>query len=238
MCGRKVDPDEAAMEREWRIDRRNLPQRLARSFNVAPTMQVPIIIRAADGATELFRARWGLVPGWWSKPELPALTFNARSEEAAGKATWAPSLKSMRCLMPSLGWYEWNETERVRSGRRMVNQPYYLHCPDSEVVAIAGLWAVLERGEEPPLASCALLTKAAAPSVARIHHRMPVVLKREHCAAWLDPRTPGDEVQAIIADARQDITGHRVSLAVNDTGNDYPELLAEVEPPSQGALDF
>lgn len=238
MCGRKVDPDEAAIEREWRIDRRNLPRRLERVYNVAPTMQVPIIVRAADGASELCSARWGLVPSWWTKPELPALTFNARSEEAAEKATWAASLKAQRCLMPSLGWFEWNETERVRSGRRMVNQPYYLYCPDTEVVAIAGLWAIHARGAQQALTSCALLTKGAAPSIGHIHHRMPVVLKREHYAAWLDPRTPEDEVQGIIADAREDLKGHRVSLAVNEVGNDYPELLDEVGPVAQGAFDF
>ena len=72
-----------------------------------------MVLRAEDGQRELHPARWGLVPEWWQKPEPPALTFNARSEEAADKPTWRASLRSARCLMPARGWFEWNEKETV-----------------------------------------------------------------------------------------------------------------------------
>ena len=45
--------------------------------------------------------------------------------------------------------------------------------------------------------SCALLSKAAAPGIVHIHDRMPVVITPEHFDAWLDPNTPGPDVQAI-----------------------------------------
>ena len=69
--------------------------------------------RAKDGAVELQSARWGLVPAWRNKDAPPAMTFNARAEEAAQKPTWRDSLKSARGLMPARGWYEWRRNERT-----------------------------------------------------------------------------------------------------------------------------
>jgi putative SOS response-associated peptidase YedK len=104
MCGRYVDPDEAALERLWKIDRRNWNPFNPPRFNVAPTLQVPMIVRATDDATELLGARWGMIPHWWKKDTLPPSTFNARSEEAADKPMWRTALLSSRCIMPARGW--------------------------------------------------------------------------------------------------------------------------------------
>ena len=51
MCGRYVSPEEAAIEREYHIDRTNSRLRLdaeidrafLQSFNVAPTHNVPVV---------------------------------------------------------------------------------------------------------------------------------------------------------------------------------------------------
>lgn len=236
MCGRYVPPDEAAMERSWRIDRRNWPGWITPRFNVAPTSIVPIIRRADDGAIELLGARWGLIPSWWKKDAPPTLTFNARSEDAAEKPTWRSSLRTMRCLMPARGWYEWNERQTVRndSGRR-VKQPYFIGSPASELIAFAALWSIWRRPEGEPLISCALLSTTAAPPIAHIHHRMPVVLAPEHYAAWLDAASSPPEVARLIAAARQDLAGYPVSPRVGDTRNDSPELLQPIVVPTGGA---
>lgn len=226
MCGRYVSPDEAALERAWQIDRRNWPGWIKPHFNVAPTTMVPVLVRAGDGALVLTAARWGLIPAWWKKPVPPNLTFNARSEEAASKPTWRQSLRSMRCLMPALGWYEWNAHQMVTgaSGRK-VKQPYYIASPNSEVIAFAGLWSLWDRPDADTVMSCALLSRAAAPAIAEIHPRMPVVLHPRQFAAWLDPATPADKVERMIAEARSDFTAYPVSTRVNNTRNDSPDLL-------------
>ena len=54
---------------------------------------------------------------------------------------------------------------------------------------------------------------------------MPVVLKQEHYDAWVDPKTSGQRVQKIISDALDGFTGYPVSTEVNNTRNDFPELL-------------
>ena len=104
MCGRFAIPSEAAVSKILIIDRWNWHWAEPR-YNVAPTTNVPIVVKADDALVELNGARWGLIPHWWKKDAPPSLTFNARSEEAAVKPTWRHSIRKLRCLMPVRGWY-------------------------------------------------------------------------------------------------------------------------------------
>lgn len=117
MCGRYVAPDVGDLERHWHLGRHN-NNWATRLYNVAPTTQVPMLGLNDQGLIEVYAARWGFIPSWWSKPKPPNLTFNARSEEAHQKPMWRQALKGARCLMPALGWYEWCETEPVKKRKR------------------------------------------------------------------------------------------------------------------------
>lgn len=225
MCGRYVDPKEADDERLWHIGRHN-SNPFQQRFNVAPTMQVAAVLLASDGLLELNAARWGLVPHWWKKPTLPSLSFNARSEEAAEKPMWRESLARRRCLMPARGWFEWCEHQKaVSPSGKPCNQPYFLFCPDEPAIAFAGLWSTWTRADGSVLLSCALMTKEAAPSIAGIHHRMPVVLPREHYSDWLNPANGTTQALELIHTAREDLDGYPVSTRVNSVRNDSPDLL-------------
>jgi len=229
MCGRYVTPDEAALERSWTLDRRN-SNPFRQSFNVAPTSIVPIVRRAEEGTYALSTARWGLIPHWWSKATPPPLTFNARSEDAATKPMWREAFRHRRCLMPARGWYEWNARELVHAGGkgRPVKQPYYIHCAQSPVIAFAGLMANWRAPDGERVASCALLSRDAAPVIAHIHDRMPVVRGPEAFAAWLDPDRGVEELKELVAGARGDFIGHRVSTRVNSARSDSPDLVQDV----------
>jgi putative SOS response-associated peptidase YedK len=208
-----VTPDEAALERFWTLDRRHWNP-LAGGFNVAPTSIVPIIERAADGGYDLAAARWGLVPHWWNREKLPSATFNARSEEVASKPMWRDSYRHRRCLMPALGWYEWQarEPQPGSTPRRAPKQPFYVRSDATPVVAFAGLTAVWRAAEgDSWLVSCALLTRPAAPVLGHIHDRMPVVLPPAGFAAWLAPDTSIAELDELLRTAREDFTAQPVS---------------------------
>ena len=128
--------------------------------------------------------------------------------------------------MPARGWYEWNENEQVRNeAGRKVKQPYFISLPDADFMAFAGLWAAWQAPDGSQVLSCALMSKTAAPSIAHIHDRMPVVLKPGHFDAWLDPKTQGQEVQDALSDVLTGFLSHPVSTMVNNTRNDFPELL-------------
>ncbi|MOA08261.1 putative SOS response-associated peptidase YedK [compost metagenome] len=146
---------------------------------------------------------------------------------------WRQSLRFQRCLMPAMGWYEWNERQQVRSrSGRLVKQPYYHHAVGDEVMAIAGLWSTWTGPEGQDVVSCALLTKEAAPSISYVHHRMPVILHPEQFTLWLNPETKADQVLEAVALCREDFVAYPVSTEVGNTKNDYAELLepVEVEP--------
>jgi putative SOS response-associated peptidase YedK len=232
MCGRYASPDKEAIIMRWPKVHCGCGAEWTPSHNVAPTAQVPIVVLAEDGGEELRAARWGLIPPWWQKSAPPSMTFNARSEDAAQKPTWRDSLRAARCWMPARGWYEWNRNEpALDAAGRGTGQPYFLFRPGKPVLAFAGIWATWQRPGTGTVVSCALLSKKAAPGIARIHPRMPVVLRPESQSRWLDPAIPPDEIQSILADACMDLDAYPVSTRVNNARNDFPELMEKIQPP-------
>ncbi len=163
---------------------------------LAPTDRVPIVIQQPGTPAQLIHARWGFIPHWWNKPELPRLSFNARSEEAANKPMWRDALRATRCLIPATTWYEWQHLHgATAAGRRPAVQkiPHGLQPrPGADGATrgfmFAGLWSLWRAREDAePMATCVILTTAASAEVEAVHDRMPVVLAPAAWRAWLDP---------------------------------------------------
>jgi putative SOS response-associated peptidase YedK len=126
---------------------------------------------------------------WWKlwvrgePAKFPAI--NARVEGLVGSGAWSGPLKSRRGLVPATEYYE--------KGHRFA-------LPDEPkgLFAFAGLWTVTkapdpETGEEQWMVSYAIVTQPAAPHIASIHDRMPLILPRELYDEWLDPTRLGDQ---------------------------------------------
>jgi len=180
MCGRFVSRDQAELEREYNIKVRNPFERV---YNAAPTMSLPIIRLAPGGGTperEACAMRWGLIPSWWSQPNLPTATINARSEEALVKPMWRAALRQTRCLVPALGWYEWQSTPNGKA-------PHFIRAPNKVGLSFAGLWSEWKDPAGEAKLSFAILTKAAAPALLAVHSRMPVVLAPATWDSWMAP---------------------------------------------------
>lgn len=224
MCGRFVPPEEAAVERHYQLHFDWADW--FRKFNTAPTATVPMVY-APDGAEMAGAlARWGLIPPWHRDEKPPATTFNARSEEAAEKPMWRQGYRSQRCLIPAEGWYEWCEGEMVPGAAgKKVRAPYFLHRPGQEVISFAGLWSRWRAPDGVELLSCAVLTKAASPSVAPVHHRMPVVLEPSRYAAWLSPKATPADVASLVDGSVGDFEAYRVGTAVGNVRNESPDLI-------------
>lgn len=220
MCGRYVLPEDEALRAFGPFPGGCCRCAFRPRFNVPPTAQVPIVV-AVPAGRQLRSARWGLVPGWWTKETPPPRAFNARAEDAAEKPFWRDAWRTGRCLLPARGWYEWRAGETPRAAK----QPFFIACPAAPVFAFAGLWSLRETPGAESAASCAVLTKDAAPSLAFIHPRMPVVLTPEQIAAWLDPATPVADLAGLVAAARADFAAVPVGPRVNDVRNDDAGLL-------------
>lgn len=173
---------------------------------LAPTDAVPIVIQQPGAPPRLVSARWGFVPHWWSKPELPRLSFNARSEEAAAKPMWRDALRASRCLVPATHWIEWQH----RQGAKI---PHQLRPEGGRGFMFAGLWSLWRpRPDAGPMATCVILTTAPSEGVAAVHDRMPVVLAPAVWRAWLDPQTGTAEAQALL---REHAVGALFAVAVS-----------------------
>jgi putative SOS response-associated peptidase YedK len=169
----------------------DLPFTLPRP-NVAPTDFIPLV-RRDGGPVGVEVARWGFPATWMArqgKDPFSRPLVNAKSEEAAGKPTWRRSLRERRGLVPMSAFIEWK-----REGRK--RWPLRFHREDGAPLAVAALWGDFTRGED-RVRCVSLLTTAASAPVSRIHDRMPVILPEAAHAAWLDPETPAETVQALM----------------------------------------
>lgn len=190
----------------------NLPPR----YNAAPLQELPIIIKNRMGM-----ARWGFVPEWAAGDDksMAAKMINARSETVAEKPSFRASwTHARRCLIPASGFYEWRKDET--SG---VNQPYYIYNEQQECMAFAGLWA--KNGD---LVTFTILTKEADGGIARLHHRMPVMLSLAQTADWF----AADERGAVNLIARASgaaLSYHAVGPDVGKVAHDHDGLIRDVK---------
>jgi len=236
MCGRFVSPDQRDLEKLFHV--RGTPDLFQRSYNVAPTMPVPMVyLDRHEHERKLTLARWGLVPFCWKDVKPPGHTFNTRLEEASTKPMWRKAFRSGRCIVPASGWYEWQEREVVDQATgelRKYKQPFFMHLPDKRPLGFAGLMAwTRAKDADDWIASCSIITAAASGVAADVHHRMPVVLAEEAHERWLDPALDDpEEIAALIANHNLAgaIVTHAVSTRVNASKADDPLLLEPVNP--------
>ena len=142
---------------------------------IRPTMKAPVLLPSADGPTaELL---------FWGFRMPKSLVINARAETAAEKPLFRESVRSMRCVIPSSGFYEWDAEKRK----------YLFTLPGKAELYMAGLYAI----RDDILCFC-ILTTAANESMRDVHDRMPLILTREQISPWLSkPEAADDVLQSI-----------------------------------------
>jgi putative SOS response-associated peptidase YedK len=232
MCGRytlRVTGDELAERFDAKLRAEFEP-----TYNAAPRQNLPVVREDAENGNDahaIDNLRWGLVPSWADDDKEG--NINARAETVAEKPSFAEAYEKRRCLVPADGFYEWTE-----------EGPWYVEF--ERVVALAGIWErwVPEtrqaglgsfedesdgarkdsRGRD-ELESFAILTTEPNEKVARLHHRMAVVLGGDEENRWLDGTLGAEELGP--RDESADV--RRVSERVNSPENDDASLVAGVE---------
>jgi putative SOS response-associated peptidase YedK len=124
--------------------------------------------------------RWGLIPGWWSKPlkDTRLATFNAPAETVATKPMFRDAFKSKRCLIPARGYFEWHDAPDGKP-------PYYFTRPDAQPITFAGLWSSWKDSEAGSnLLSCTMVISEQNKFVTAVHDRMPVILEAKDFEQW------------------------------------------------------
>jgi putative SOS response-associated peptidase YedK len=179
---------------------------------------VPVII--ANSPRRIVLMRWGLIPHWAKDEKTAYKMINARVETLTQRPAFRGLLSHHRCLVPASGFYEWQGEGRDKT-------PYYIHPEGQPYLAFAGLYDVWmnPRGEE--LYTFTVITTEADPFMARLHHRMPVVLDRDLEDDWLDPEitSPSEVLGMLERSAGLPLDAYPVSRMVNKPSVDGQELI-------------
>lgn len=165
MCGRYYVDEETAKEIERIV--RNLDKRLKETpkyGEIYPTNNVMVLQADNDNAI-LCDMIWGF-PQYQGK----GVIFNARSETALEKRTFATSTKQRRCIIPAKGFYEWDKDKNKISFER----------PDRQLMFFAGIWNTYSLDRR-----CVILTTDANDSMEKVHDRMPLILEMSEMDTWL-----------------------------------------------------
>ena len=225
MCGRFTQRFSWAQVHAFLSLLRTPPQNLRPRYNVAPGQRAGIV--RDDGSGRRFESlRWGLVPAWAKDPRMGYKCINARAETAHSKPAFRAAFGKRRCLVPVDAFYEWTGKGR---GQR---EAWLIERPDGALFALAGLWerwqvregaaltgelAALSPGDA--VETFTVLTTDAHPTLASLHHRMPVIVAPGDFEAWLGG---GNVALAPVGG----LTVRRVGTWVNNARNDDPRCVA------------
>lgn len=189
----------------------------APNYNRAPSQKAPVLI-AQQNDICVRELTWGLVPAWATSTQKLTPSVNARVETAPEKPSFRDSWKHRRCLIPSSGYYEWQQYAR--------KQPYFIRPAETRILMYAGIW---DYNEKLGLASYCILTQPAQGPIAHIHDRMPVMLSPKLLREWLHCMSD-DAVQLVRELMPPKLDFYPVSLAVGNVRNQGSELITEVVP--------
>jgi putative SOS response-associated peptidase YedK len=189
--------------------------------------EIPAICSSEPDKIKLLK--WGLIPSWTRSIEDASIirykTFNARAESIDKKPSFSSSVRSMRCIIPVKGFFEWHH-----AGKEKI--PWYIYHHENDILSIAGLfdnW--IETKTEEMFSTFSIITTDANDLMAEIHNsarRMPVILNKTSETIWTDQSSPLDDVLHVLGPCPSEILkAHTVSPLINDRGanRNTPEVI-------------
>lgn len=224
MCGRytiTVTMEELMLY--YHIEESSSPWHQPR-YNVAPGQSIPAIVH--DGKrNRLGELKWGLVPAWADDPKIGYTMINARAETAASRPAFREPFRRKRCIVPADGFYEWMVTGRDK-------QPIRFVLKSRSLFSMAALYDTWRAPDGTKLSTCTILTTDPNDKVSPVHNRMPVILRPEDEAVWLN-RDLGDpsRLQALLKPyPSEEMEAYPVGAAVGNVRNDDASLIEPLPP--------
>jgi len=228
MCGRfTANVKKKELEEEWNLA---VPSDFRPRYNIAPSQLHPIIYGENNPEFEMFQ--WGLIAKWISMggSERPPFEtgISAPPDTQNRKPLVNTRIESLikgkmqlhtPCLIPATSWFEWLPYKERR--------PFALLPTDRKLFAFAGICHSRKLADDTFLKTFSIVTTKAADSIAKIHHRMPLVLNKELEAEWLNLKQ-GRDLNNFIENAEK--TAYKyypISRLVNKVSNDTEEVIKE-----------
>lgn len=162
-------------------------------LNLAPTEDVPVLLKTSEGAWTVRDMRWWLVPYWSDAPSAKYSMFNAKAETLGRSRAFREPFARRRCIVLASGYYEWVTVNGTKT-------PQYITPVDEPGFAFAGLWDRW-KGDDRTINSCTIVTSAAPAGMDEVHSRMPVHLTTDQVSRWIDNTTDPEELSGMLAPA-------------------------------------
>ena len=177
MCGRYsvltekeiIDIREILQQISLQIVRDDFLQYDEKPGEIKPTNKAPVIALRDDGVS-FESQRFGI-----KNVNVPGIIFNARSDTLETKYTFSRLLKAGRCVVPASEFFEWKHIDKKTSIK------HYAKDREGNILFFAGLYQDTENGRE-----FVIITKDSAGEMAKIHDRMPVILRANQIEDWLN----------------------------------------------------
>jgi putative SOS response-associated peptidase YedK len=225
LCGRvRLSSDVSEIKLVFSIPPHRPTPNFPPSWNVAPTDTLPVIrydTKAGERSLDLLR--WGLVPYWAKDLKVGFANINAKAEGIETKPAFREAFQRRRCLVPVDNFYEWAKTGTGK-------QPYAIALADRSLMALAGLWENWKSPEGEWMRSFAIVTTTPNELCARLHNRMPVVLKPEAWPVWLgEEQAEASELKDLLTPIPSDeMTCWPVSARVGNVKNNDASLIEPI----------
>jgi len=142
-------------------------------YNIPPTIPIPALLNNGN----YLYTHFGYLPSWAKSKS--SMNINARSESIYEKKTFRDSFKYRRCIIPINGFFEWAKEDKEKT-------PYFVSDIKNDYLALAGIWdEYFDVDLNMKIVTVALITCDANDKLAKIHHRMPVILEKKDFTTWL-----------------------------------------------------
>jgi putative SOS response-associated peptidase YedK len=193
----------------------NVPRR----YNAAPRQDLLIIRRnPRTGERSLEPITWGLIPSWSRDPKGGRRPINVKAETITS-SIFRDTYRLRRCIVPVDGFFEWQAT---KDGK----QPYAVAMKNGAPFGLAGLWENWKSPSGEWVRTFAVITVATNTLLARIHDRMPAILRPEDYEVWLGP--DADPRDVLVTFPSEPMRMWPISQRVNSFRNDDAALLDPV----------
>lgn len=222
MCNRYtlVDPDSAFGEiaRILGIPL-DKPQWVTKRYNIGLMQVAPTIVNRG-ARVEVLPMQFGYFPR-----ADASMINNARSETAYAKPSFKKAVVSHRCVIPTTGFIDWETDSRDKKW------PHVFTLSSNRPYGMAAIWNKGNPEHQIPPNFC-IVTREPNELVARIHNRMPVILREEHMARWLDPAPMAEPEFLKICEAypAADMREHEVSTYINNVKHEGEECFGPPTP--------
>jgi putative SOS response-associated peptidase YedK len=197
-----------------------LPKGVKPHYNNSPTISAPVIL-SSEGARVAKLMKWGLVAKGAKDTNsvFRYKTYNIPSENIFSRHSWAIAVRESRCLVPANGFYELNGSGKKRA--------YYVQPKDKSLFAFAGVYSSWQDPEGTVHGTYSVITTEATDDMPDVSIRMPIIIKPEDEARWLDPTVT--DVNSIYDMLRPYPSGllaaHEVNPAVHSPKPNQPSLI-------------